>query len=278
MGELILCKRPIAAVPYYIEDVSLNVYSIEELCYYVANNAYLINTEFASVELCNWIGREVGKEEEKVLLTILEEEKPLHVFINALLNLCDYLPGEEIRNVTEIISSFENKSPIECSKIRADRLLDKNKIVDAIYEYENILDKCEQDKKDISKEFMGDIWHNLAVCYARLFFFKEASVCFEYAYQLNRKKISLEAMLCTYRCMRDEEGFNMQVAKYFVPEDLVVKIKKIVTDTSTSLDVKNFAKRLDNMKTDFYDEKSYQKQLGIIIDKWKSDYNRLCNI
>ncbi|MBE5899042.1 MAG: hypothetical protein IJU02_01865 [Lachnospiraceae bacterium] len=278
MGELILCKRPIAAVPYYIEDVSLNVYSIEELCYYVANNAYLINTEFASVELCNWIGREVGKEEEKVLLTILEEEKPLHVFINALLNLCDYLPGEEIRNVTEIISSFENKSPIECSKIRADRLLDKNKIVDAIYEYENILDKCEQDKKDISKEFMGDIWHNLAVCYSRLFFFKEASVCFEYAYQLNRKKISLEAMLCTYRCMRDEEGFNMQVAKYFVPEDLVVKIKKIVTDTSTSLDVKNFAKRLDNMKTDFYDEKSYQKQLGIIIDKWKSDYNRLCNI
>ena len=186
MGELILCKRPIAAVPYYIEDVSLNVYSIEELCYYVANNAYLINTEFASVELCNWIGREVGKEEEKVLLTILEEEKPLHVFINTLLNLCDYLPGEEIRNVTEIISSFENKSPIECSKIRADRLLDKNKIVDAIYEYENILDKCEQDKKDISKEFMGDIWHNLAVCYSRLFFFKEASVCFEYAYQLNR--------------------------------------------------------------------------------------------
>jgi len=276
MGELILCKKPIAAVPYYIEDVSLNIYSLEELCYYVAHNAYLINTEFACYELCGWIGREIGKDEEKALTTILDEEKPLHVFIETLLNMCDYLPGDEIRNVVEIISSFENKSPIECSKIRADRLLDKGNIVDAIYEYENILDRA--DKKEISKEFLGDIWHNLAVCYSRLFFFNEASLCFEYAYQLNRKKISLEAMLCTYRCMRDEDGFNMQVAKYFVPEDLAAKIKKIVTDTSTSADVKNFSTRLDKMRDDFYEEKSYKNQLGAIINRWKQEYNQLCNI
>lgn len=276
MGELILCKKPIAAVPYYIEDVSLNIYSLEELCYYVAHNAYLINTDFASYELCSWIGREIGKEEEKILSAVLDEEKPLHVFIDRLLNMCDYLPGDEIRNVVEIISSFENKSPIECSKIRADRLLDKGNIVDAIYEYENILDKA--DKKEISKEFLGDIWHNLAVCYSRLFFFNEAGVCFEYAYQLNRKKISLEAMLCTYRCKRDEEGFNMQVAKYFVPEDLAAKIKKIVTDTSTSVDVKNFSTRLDKMRDDFYEEKSYKNQLGAIINRWKIEYNQLCNI
>ena len=276
MGELILCKKPIAAVPYYIEDVSLNIYSLEELCYYVAHNAYLINTEFASYELCGWIGREVGKDEAKVLTAVLDEEKPLHVFIETLLNMCDYLPGEEIRNVVEIISSFENKSPIECSKIRADRLLDKGSIVGAIYEYENILDKA--DKKEVSKEFLGDIWHNLAVCYSRLFFFNEASVCFEYAYQLNRKKISLEAMLCTYRCMRDDEGFNMQVAKYFVPEDLAAKIKKIVTDTSTSTDIKNFSTRLDKMRDDFYEEKSYHNQLGAIITRWKQEYNQLCNI
>ncbi len=276
MGNLILCKKPIAAVPYYIEDASMNIYSLEELCYYIAHNTYLINTDFACVELCNWIGREVGREEEKILLEVLKAGKPLSVFINTLLNLSDYLPAGEIRNAVEIISSFENKSPIECSKIRADRLLDKEKIVDAIYEYEDILDKS--DKDDVSKEFIGDIWHNLAVCYSRLFFFKEASICFEYAYQLNRKKISLEAMLCSYRCMRDEEGFNLQVAKYFVPKDLADKIKKIVTDTSTSKDITSFSDRLDKMKTDFHDEKSYEKQLGLIIERWKSEYNELCNI
>lgn len=276
MGELILCKKPIAAVPYYIEDASLNIYSIEELCYYVANNVYLIGTEFANPQLCNWIGREVGKDEEKALLNIIENRQPLHVFINTLLSFSDYLPGGEIKNIVEIVTSFENKSPIECSKIRADRLLDKNKIVDAIYEYDNILDNPEKD--EVSKEFLGDVWHNLAVCYSRLFFFREASVGFEYAYQLNRKKISLEAMLCAYRCMDDEEGFNMQVAKYFVPEDLADKIKKIVTDTSESKDVTDFGNRLDKMKAEFFEEKSYQKQLGLIIDRWKNEYNGLCNI
>ncbi|MCR4611111.1 MAG: hypothetical protein K5644_04350 [Lachnospiraceae bacterium] len=276
MGELILCKKPIAAVPYYIEDASVNIYSIEELCYYIAHNVYLINTEFACVELCNWIGREVGKEEEKALTQVLDNEQPLHVFVNTILNFSDYLPGDEIRNVVEIIASFENKSPVECAKIRADRLLDKDKIVDAIYEYENILDRLEKD--EMSKEFMGDVWHNLGVCYSRLFFFNEASVCYEYAYQLNRKKISLESMLCAYRCMKDDDGFNMQLAKYFVPDDLASKIKKIVTDTSTSKDVVDFSTRLDKMKSDFYEEKSYQKQLGLIIERWKNEYNGLCNI
>ena len=276
MGELILCKKPIAAVPYYIEDAGINIYSIEELCYYIANNVYLIGTEFASTSLCNWIGREVGKDEEKALLTILEQGQPLHIFVNTLLNFSDYLPGQEIKNIVEIITSFENKSPMECSKIRADRLLDKNRIVDAIYEYDNILDK--RDNGEVSKEFLGDVWHNLAVCYSRLFFFREASVCFEYAYQLNRKKISLEAMLCAYRCMHDDEGFDMQAAKYFVSDELADKIKKIVSDTSTSKDVVDFGGRLDKMKVDFYEEKSYQKQLGLIIDRWKNEYNGLCNI
>ena len=35
MGELLLCNEAIAAMPYYIEGVSINVYSIEELNYYI---------------------------------------------------------------------------------------------------------------------------------------------------------------------------------------------------------------------------------------------------
>ncbi len=277
MGQLILCRRPIAATPYFIDDASLNVYSLEELSYYIAHNVYLVSTEFASVELCNWLGRELGMtEEEAELLQCLEEGKALHVFIGKLLNFCDYLTSEEINDILETISTFENKSPEECAKIRADRLLDKDKIIDAIYEYENILDN--KKKNELPKEFAGDIWHNLGVCYARLFFFDEAAVCFEYAYQLNRKKISLEAMLCTYRCKKDEEGFNIQVEKYFVPEDLVDKIKKFVTDTSTSADVMKFADRISRMKSDFFEESSYQNQLAAIINRWKEEYNEICNI
>ena len=33
MGELLLCNEAIAAMPYYIEGVSINVYSIEAVSY-----------------------------------------------------------------------------------------------------------------------------------------------------------------------------------------------------------------------------------------------------
>ena len=44
MGELIYCKNSIAKTPYYIEDAGLNIYSLEELSYYIYNNPYLIDT------------------------------------------------------------------------------------------------------------------------------------------------------------------------------------------------------------------------------------------
>ena len=52
MGELLLCNEDIAAMPYYIEGVSINVYSIEELNYYIINNTYLLDDDFMSLELC----------------------------------------------------------------------------------------------------------------------------------------------------------------------------------------------------------------------------------
>ena len=51
MGELILCKQSIAATPFFLEDAALNVYSLEELSYYISKNTYLLNANFISTEL-----------------------------------------------------------------------------------------------------------------------------------------------------------------------------------------------------------------------------------
>ena len=59
MGELILCNQTLAALPYYFENVSLNVYSLEEICYYLEKNLYLLDSDFMSEELCVWIEKEL---------------------------------------------------------------------------------------------------------------------------------------------------------------------------------------------------------------------------
>ena len=38
-----LCLLPQAKKPYYIENIRMNIYSLEELCFYLYNNACLID-------------------------------------------------------------------------------------------------------------------------------------------------------------------------------------------------------------------------------------------
>ena len=71
MGNLLLCNQQIAAMPYYMEGISVNLYSMEELCYFIANNTYLLEREFMCEDLCTWIEKEL-KMVELLLVTIID--------------------------------------------------------------------------------------------------------------------------------------------------------------------------------------------------------------
>lgn len=277
MGELILCKQSIAANPFFLEDTSLNVYSLEELSYYIYNNVYLLNSDFISVELCNWIGRELGyRQLQQQLLDAKRDKAPLHVLVGMILAQVGYLSKSEIRQVLQTISSFENKSGMECQKMRADRLMEKDKIVDAIFEYEHLLDDNTGGK--MPREFEGDIWHNLGSAYARLFFFDEASRCFEQAYMRNHRAVSMRLMLASLRCNKNQEQFDALVAKYFIPEDVVESIKEEVTDLSRQTEIVQFGQQMDALLQDGDNREKYDRKTSEILGGWKQEYNRLCRI
>ena len=44
MSGYVLCQVKKAERPYYIENISTNIYSIEELCFYLYNNIYLLDS------------------------------------------------------------------------------------------------------------------------------------------------------------------------------------------------------------------------------------------
>ena len=51
----ILCQTGRAEAPYFIENISMNIYSLEELWYYLDPNLYLIYQTILNEEMCNWI-------------------------------------------------------------------------------------------------------------------------------------------------------------------------------------------------------------------------------
>ena len=59
MSGYILCQTKKAQHPYFIENISMNIYSIEELCYYLYHNLYLADHTVFNEELCNWLRDEL---------------------------------------------------------------------------------------------------------------------------------------------------------------------------------------------------------------------------
>ena len=45
MGKLIQCSGCIAKEPYHFRLTKTNVYSIEEVCYYISHNIYMMQEE-----------------------------------------------------------------------------------------------------------------------------------------------------------------------------------------------------------------------------------------
>lgn len=253
MGEILICNEPIAALPYYIEGISWNVYSLEELCYYVEQNTFLLEKDFMNEELCTWIGKEVKNLKlAEQLRDIMRMDGRLSEFVSALLVECGYCPRDTIKEIVRVVKEMEEKSDFECNKVRADRLMEKEKYLSSIYEYKSLLDSNEAGEQ--SKELIGNIWHNLGTAYARLFLFKEAMHCYEKAYELNGNPESEEARLMAQRCLSDETGFVQ------APEEFVNKLEAIAIMNTGG------------------QKRQYRKAISDVIFNWKEEYRRICRI
>ena len=59
MSGLIYCSYKRAAKPYYLEIAGRNIYSIEELCYFLQDNIYLLDENIMTSEFCDWLEKEL---------------------------------------------------------------------------------------------------------------------------------------------------------------------------------------------------------------------------
>ena len=143
----------------------------------------------------------------------------------------------------------------------------------AIFEFDKMLD--DPAVTHGATVFEGDVWHNLGVAYGRLFFFGEASLCFEEAYKRNHKVQSLRSMLAALRCNKDETHFKELVDTYFIPQDMVDEICEEVTMLSAKEQIHVFDEKIQQA---LQRDEDRENVIGPILDRWKVDYNHLCRI
>ena len=50
-----LCRAKAAKHPFYIESIDINIYTIEELCFYLWKNVSLLDESMLNEKLCDWL-------------------------------------------------------------------------------------------------------------------------------------------------------------------------------------------------------------------------------
>lgn len=262
-----MCRHPMAAMPYYIDNASLNVYSLEEICYYIEHNAYLIEPDFMSEDLCLWVERELkDKKMADSLRETMQKKGELVGFAEVILRGCGYCSEETVQRILSVLREMENKSPFECGKIRADRYMQNGKYAKAVLEYRNLLrmeDACRNDKTTA-----GNIRHNIGTAYARMFLFNEAALWFQRAFEWNKNRESLTQCMLAYRFAENTEALK--------------KCREIygITDEEWHLMEECRRKFLQDMPSGTSCEKPREENepLAELLTKWAKEYKKSCRI
>lgn len=270
MGDLILCNQMLAASPYYIESAALNVYSIEELSYYIVHNLYLLESDFMSEELCSWVEQELKlKDAAEQLREICRRKGTLSEFVSCILGQSGYCPPGQIRQIGAALTELSHKSDYECGKMRADRYIEKRRYLSGIYEYRRLL----AGKDEKNEVLVGNVWHNLGKAYACLFLFREAADCFKQAYERNQNPESLKERLFVCRCMQDEDQFREIAKEYGLTEEEMMDVGRELTETSRMEEIRQFETQLEELFAE-----GREQEICQLVEEWKDTYRKNCRI
>ena len=173
MSGYILCQTKRAETPYYIENISTNIYSLEELCYYFYHNLYLIDRTIINEELCSWI------QEELALPGLAAKIRPapgkfasVEDILYPVFKEINYLTYEELKVLNSRIRRLDEESPLLREKQKGDALIENGMYVHAIQVYQALLEK--RSLEEAREGLTESIWHNLGCAYSYLFQMEKA--------------------------------------------------------------------------------------------------------
>lgn len=254
-----LCQVRRAKHPYYIESISTNIYTIEELCFYLHQNIYLIDKTMINEALCDWIRDELGLTRlYRKLYEQLDKEESIGNFILPIFKEIGYLTLAEFRALQEKISQIEVQPEDIRRKMKADYLVNFQKYENAIHEYYQILKN--RNPGNVGVQFYAGVLTNMASAYARMFLFREAADCLWQSYGIVRSNEVYRRYLATLPLFLSEEDYLKRLRQLRVPREQIEKIEAASRE---------ICQRVRSQKADLpFDENLGKKALR----DWKREY------
>lgn len=185
-----LCVGEYSSVPYLIQGLEIRVYCMEELCYGLKENSFLLDNTLMSDTLINWIREQCGLDElADALYPMVHRQGSLSTFVSTILQYAGLYDADTIRQVERTLRKGAGLSNLEKRKEQVDYLVKKKKYLAAVRGYDSLLLKWEE-FSEMGREMPGDgiradIWHNKGVAYCRLMLYAQAQDSFLEAYRVS---------------------------------------------------------------------------------------------
>lgn len=216
----ILAKGRVAGKPYTMPYTGKRIYSVEELCYFIYNNIYMINEDFFQPSLPVWMKDELGLFElADKLGRMIEDEHGLKDLVVTVLCGCDYYQEREIRQIVKILDEINHLPVFRKKKIKADNYLRAGRYGKSLMEYRKLLHGSFA--VNFTPEEYGDILHNQGIAHFYTSSFEEAENDFKEAFVRNSKRDSLQHFLWILLMEEKEQQFEKEAIAFgLAPEEI----------------------------------------------------------
>ena len=271
MGKVLLCTGNYASKPYRFERICVNVYCIEELCYLLSANPFVIDAGIMDRRLAEWIDTECGLTElGHQLLNLLHKGIQPGIFVDTILDYVNYNTEAERERIQEALTGSAGLTDCERAKKQGDYLVNNKKYQLAITEYDKLLLQL----PEAETELRASIYHNMGVAYGNLFLFESAARYFKRAYELSGiEESGIHYLIAQRKQMSDGEyiTFLAENAKYY---ELSLKVERLIQENNGQFEATRENRMLSALKI-YKDEgnaASYYEEIDRIISRLKEAY------
>lgn len=268
-GSIILSTRR-AKTPYYVDELGLSIYTIEELCYFIYHYLEFLEDEFINSELVNFIEKSMG------LKTLADK---VVRWVNSGSDFCQviymieqdvhYLSVSEMSDLKTRLEWRRSAKAVDRLKKKADTLVLLKKYRHAIVIYDELIERERVLK--LSVRMKGRVLHNRGIAYARLFMFSEAAESLELAYpMLESLEILKEIYFLQYL---DKEAVGNPICLDEVSDEIKAEWEtEIVQYMKEAESDSEYSAIVEAANQDSYKKSAFYYEL---IRQWKNEYRNM---
>ena len=222
MGLNRLSRTGLAKKPFYVKSTGLNLWSVEELCFFLSSNLPLIDSEIAGTRLTRWL-----TEEFRLTALALRMEKAaaadrssLSGFLMPLFSDTGYFTAPMLKKLSASLKSLE-AAPAHVRYLKKADALTDNRLFGEAMEYYR---RAEETADPGNRAFLARTAHNRGVAAARMLEYDEAMKEFRKALELSGSREDLKTYLTALRITKPADKYAAEAEEAGADDGLIREI------------------------------------------------------